>query len=219
MNSSKKQKHLLRFERAEVRQYKHFPDGEEVLMGVTPDAFLTRFQSRYWAAPGSNFQNVFSYGGWGSEGDKMSFPWSGENPINLQLNGFSCSRPLVYFIKPMPASVLFCFGFVWCHPPRRTIKWPIVCLGFGIYWFSSCIPLNLISTWRLSMWATTSQRAARSTAGQLWTCEKGQGPASLFQMLFLKFLPTLLPTSLARLVCSGQGEGVFMILLLFELLR
>lgn len=109
MNSSKKQKHLLRFERAEVRQYKHFPDGEEVLMGVTPDAFLTCFQSRYWAAPGSNFQNVFSYGGWGSEGDKMSFPWSGENPINLQLNVFPCSRPLVYFIKPMPASVLFCF--------------------------------------------------------------------------------------------------------------
>lgn len=42
MNNSKKQKHLLRFERAEVRQYKHLPDGEEVLMGVTPDAFLTQ---------------------------------------------------------------------------------------------------------------------------------------------------------------------------------
>lgn len=114
----------------------------------------------------------------------------------------------------------FCFlFFVWCHQPRRTIKWPIVCLGFGVYWFSSCIPLNLISTSRLSMWATTSQRAASSTAGWLWTCEKGQGPASLFQMLFLKFLPTLLPTSLTRLVCCGHGEGVFVTLLLFELLR
>lgn len=31
-------------------------------------------------------------------------------------------------------------------------------------------------------------RAASSTAGQLWTCEKGQGPASLFQTLFQEFL-------------------------------
>lgn len=149
----------------------------------------------------------------------MSFPWSGENPVNLQLNVFPCSRSLVYFIKPMPASGFFGVFLIWCHPLRRTIKWPFVCLGFGVYWFSSCIPLNLILTWSLSMWATTSQRAASSTAGQLWTCEKGQGPASLFQTLFLKFLPTLLPTSLARLVCCGQGEGVFVTLLLFELLR
>lgn len=49
----------------------------------------------------------------------------------------------------------------------------------SIDWVSSCVPLNSISTWHLSIWTTTRQRAAGGTAGQMWTCEKGQGPASL----------------------------------------
>lgn len=125
----------------------------------------------------NNLQNIFSYSGWGSDGGEMSLPWSGENDINLQPNMFSCSKPWVHFIKPMPASV-FLYGAIHLW---RTIKWPIVCLGFSVHWVSSCTPLNLISTWLLSIWTTTGQRAAGGggTAGQMWTCEKGQGPSLL----------------------------------------
>lgn len=82
----------------------------------------------------------------------------------------------------------------------------------SIDWISSCVPLNLIPTWLLSIWTTTRQRAAGGTAGQMWMCEKGQGPASLSLQHSLKFLPTLLLLSLATLVCCRQGEGLLVTL-------
>lgn len=159
--------------------------------------------------PRNNLQNIFSYRGWGSEGDKMSFPWSGENHINLQLNMFSYSKPSVYFIKPMPASI-FLYGAIHL---RRTIKWPTVCLGFSVYW------LNLIlCTFELNSHLTPvhlnhhKAEGSGGAAGQMWMCEKGRGPASLSLQHSLKFLPALLLLSLATLVCCRQGEGLLVTL-------
>lgn len=134
MNIFKKQKHFISPARAEVREYKVRLMEKRHWWAWPLMPFLHELSELIMSClpPRNNFQNIFSYRGWGSEGDKMSFPWSGENHINLQLNMFSCSKPSIYFIKPMPASV-FLYGAIHLW---RTIKWPTVCLGFSVYWLS-----------------------------------------------------------------------------------
>lgn len=157
----------------------------------------------------NNLQNIFSYGGWGSEGGEMSFPWSGGNHINLQLNIFSCSKPWVRFIKPMPASV-FLYGAIHL---RRTIKWPIVCLGFSVHWLSLILctfELNFhLTPVHLNHHRAEGSRRRRHcwTDVDLWV--RAGSCLAVSSTLSLEFLPALLLLSLATLICCGQGGGLF----------
>lgn len=212
MNIFKKQKHFISPARAEVREYRVRLMEKRRWWAWPLMPFLHELSELIMSClpPRNNFQNIFSYRGWGSEGDKMSFPWSGENHINLQLNRFSCSKPSIYFIKPMPASFFYTVPSTYGGQSNDLL---FALNSVSIDWVSSCVPLNLISTWLLSIWTTGRQRAAGGgTAGQLWTCEKGQGPASLSLQLSLKFLPAYLLLFLATLVCCGLGEGLLVTL-------
>lgn len=137
-----------------------------MLLGVAPDAFLTwTFKTDTELPPRNNFQNIFPYEEWGNKGDKMGFPkvwriisiynWTCFLVANLRfilLNHcqlhFFCMVPSTY--GGQSNDLLFALDSV--------------CID----WVSSCVPLNLISTWCLSMWTTTSQRAAGSTLLDRW---------------------------------------------------
>lgn len=157
----------------------------------------------------NNLQNIFSYSGWGSDGGKMSLPWSGENDINLQPNMFSCSKPWVHFIKPMPASV-FLYGAIHLW---RTIKWPIVCLGFSVHWLSL-----VLYTFELNFHLTPVRLNRHRAEGSWWRrhCwtdvdlwERAGSCLAVSPTLSLEFLPALLLLSLATLICCVQRGGLF----------
>lgn len=145
---------------------------------------------------------------WGGQ-DEFPLKW-GKNHINLQLNMFSCSKPSVYFINQCQLQV---FLYSAIHL-RRTIKWPIVCLGFSVYWLSL-----ILCTFELNFHLTPvhlDHHKAEGSRRHCWTdvgmWERAGSRLTVSPVLSLKLLPALLLLSLATLICSGQGEGLLMTL-------
>lgn len=190
--------------RAELRRHKRLADGEEVLMGVTPmPAFLTwTFTTHSELPPRNNLQNRFSYGGWGSEGDTWVFPevrrirsiynWICFLVANLRfilLNQcqlrFFCMVPSTY--RGQSDDLLFALDSV------------------SVDWVSPCVPKNFISTW-LSMWPPHIRGQPAALLDGCGLVRKGGWAGSCLTVsptLSLKFLPALLPSSFAALVCCG----------------